>query len=208
VTNTQHTEVSLWEKVRGGDARAFGEIFDLHHARIHRQARRLTASPLDADDVTALVFLEAWRKRASVRVVDGSVAPWLAVTTTNVARNVARARRRNRALLERLHESPSGTGSAELAADPADAVGERLDRDALAALATEALGRLSHRDRDVITLCIMQDLSTGQAAAALGVAPGTVKSRLSRAKQRLSAELMAALEFTPTLTTASEGDLR
>ncbi|TAJ48226.1 MAG: hypothetical protein EPO52_08705 [Herbiconiux sp.] len=52
MTNTQHTEVSLWEHAREGDARAFGAIFDLHHARIHRQARRLTSSPLDADDVT------------------------------------------------------------------------------------------------------------------------------------------------------------
>jgi RNA polymerase sigma-70 factor (ECF subfamily) len=52
-----------------------------------------------------------------------------------------------------------------------------------------ALATLPRRDQDILTLCVLEELSTAEAAEALGVAPGTVKSRLSRAKSRL-AELM------------------
>ncbi|GAA2248805.1 RNA polymerase sigma factor [Herbiconiux moechotypicola] len=184
-------EGALWSRVRDGDAEAFGAVFDLHHARVFRQARRVTATVHDAEDVTALVFLEAWRRRASVRVVDGTAIGWLAVTATNVARNVTRSRNRQRALIARLHEVDRESAWAE---DHAVEVGERLDREAGAAAVRRALAALPARDRDVITLCVLQEMSTAEAAKALGVAPGTVKSRLSRARARLSAEVLARLQ--------------
>jgi RNA polymerase sigma-70 factor (ECF subfamily) len=45
---------------------------------------------------------------------------------------------------------------------------------------------LSARDQDILTLCVLEELSEAQASSALGIAPGTVKSRLSRAKGRLA----------------------
>lgn len=53
-----------------------------------RHSLRLVASPADAGDVVPIVFLEAWRKRATVRFVDDSLLPWLLVTATNAAGNV------------------------------------------------------------------------------------------------------------------------
>jgi RNA polymerase sigma-70 factor (ECF subfamily) len=55
----------------------------------------------------------------------------------------------------------------------------------------DALARLSLADRRVVTLCILEGYSEREAAELLGIPPGTVKSRLSRAKQRLRAELDA-----------------
>ncbi|WP_396133584.1 RNA polymerase sigma factor [Arthrobacter sp. 1088] len=45
----------------------------------------------DAEDATAAAFLELWRRREGVRLVDGSILPWLLVTTTNTARNLQRS---------------------------------------------------------------------------------------------------------------------
>lgn len=125
----------------------------------------------DVDDLVALTFLEAWRLRARVRVVEGSVLPWLLVTATNVARNQRRAARRHRALLERL---PAG----ETAPDPATL----LDETDVAA----HFDRLPLADRQVLALCVVEGFSEKEAASALGVAPGTVKSRLARARRRLA----------------------
>ncbi|MCS5723416.1 RNA polymerase sigma factor [Herbiconiux sp. CPCC 203407] len=197
MTNETSDEHSIWERVRRGDADAFGAIFDLHHARVFRQARRLTETTEDAEDVTALVFLEAWRRRDAVRVVDGSVIAWLSVTANNLARNARRSRNRSRALLAKLN----GTrGEGLHSPDHSDRIGARLDREAALGTTHRALARMPSRDRDVIALCLIQGLSTAEAAAALGVAPGTVKSRLSRARHRLSAEVVAALETSPTTT--------
>ncbi|WP_382310067.1 RNA polymerase sigma factor [Herbiconiux sp. UC225_62] len=179
----QFDEAAIWASARGGDSSAFAAIFDAHRDRVFGQALRLIREPHDAEDVTALVFLEAWRRRDSVRVVDASVIGWLLVTTNNVVRNLARSRRRHRELLERIPR-PSLTDDAP---DHAEVVGERIDHADRDAKVRSAFARLAKADQDVITLCVLEELTTGQAAAVLGVPVGTVKSRLSRAKQRFSA---------------------
>jgi len=60
---------------------------------VFRHALRLTRSLHDAEDTAGIVFLEAWRRRESMREVDGSVIGWLLVTTNNVHRNSSRASR-------------------------------------------------------------------------------------------------------------------
>lgn len=179
----------MLDRVRDGDADAFGALFDLHHDRVFRQALRLTSSVHDAEDVTAVVFLEAWRRRDAMREVNGSVVAWLLVMTNYVFRNYARASRRYREGLQQL-PPPEHTP------DHAQAVDDRIDRDARRSALRDALARLPKRDQDILTLCVLDELSTADAADVLGVPPGTVKSRLSRAKGRL-AEL---LQHDPAMT--------
>jgi DNA-directed RNA polymerase specialized sigma24 family protein len=93
---------SEWTDALSGTGEAFGRIYDRHHRRLYGYAFRLVPTPADADDVVAITFMEAWRKRDSVRFVDGSMLPWLLVTANNVARNLERGSRRYRALLNRL----------------------------------------------------------------------------------------------------------
>lgn len=159
----------LWPRARDGDRAAFAAIFDRHEQRAFRHAARLLTVREDAKDAIAVAFMELWRKRRSVRVVDGSPLPWLLNTVTNTARNLERSRRRHRLSLDRL---PRGESSVEFVA-----------RDESGVL--RALARLSERDQRVIVLSIMEGYSEREVALALGVAPGTVKSRLSRAKARL-----------------------
>lgn len=176
-------EAGVWAAARAGDSAAFARLFDAHRDRVFGQALRLIRSPHEAEDATALVFLEAWRKRDSVRVVDGSVIGWLLVATNNVVRNLTRSNRRYRAMLDRI-PAPSPTDDER---DHAERVDERLDQEARNAEVRASFARLSRADQDVITLCVLEELSTAQAARVLGIPAGTVKSRLSRAKQRFAA---------------------
>jgi RNA polymerase sigma-70 factor (ECF subfamily) len=101
-----------------------------------------------------------------------------------VVRNVERSKRRYRAAISRL-PLPSDRDDHP---DLAEGVAERLDREARDARVRTAFVRLSKSDQDVITLCVLEELTQTQAAEVLGVPLGTVKSRLSRAKKRLAQE--------------------
>lgn len=165
-----------------GDEAALGEIFDRHRDRVFRHVCRSSDSIEEAHDITAVVFLEAWRKRRSARFVDGSILPWLLVTATNVSRNQNRTRRRYRALLARLPLPEPHPDHALQALERAAALERRTDVKA-------AFQRLSPLDQEILTLCVLEELSVREAATALGVPPGTIKSRLSRAKGHLAARL-------------------
>ena len=170
----QGSDADEWAAAVAGDGEAFGRIFDRHRDRVWRHGLRLAPATSDVDDLVAITFFEAWRNRERVRIVEGSVLPWLLVTATNVGRNLRRSARRYTALLERLPTD-------EHLADP----GTEAEAHEL----TAQLARLSVNDRQVLTLCVLEGYSERDAAVALGVAPGTIKSRLSRARRRAAAVL-------------------
>lgn len=174
-------DADAWRRLCAGDDTAMRDLFDLHEGRLFRQASRLLVDREDAKDAVAIAFLEAWRKKTTVRVVDGSPLPWLLTTVANTARNVDRSRRRYRALLARTP-----------VAAPVDAPVADDESGVLAALA-----QLSSTERNVVVLVVLEGYSERDAAAALGIPVGTVKSRLSRAKARLRNEI-AALEASWT----------
>jgi hypothetical protein len=60
----------LWLQVINGDGDAFGMLFDRHHDRVWRHALKVLGLPHVAEDVTAVVFYEAWRRRANIRMVN------------------------------------------------------------------------------------------------------------------------------------------
>ena len=201
MSTEEFDEAAAWSSARGGDGPAFASLFDLHRDRVFGHALRLTRRPHDAEDVTAAVFLEAWRKRESVRVVDGSIIGWLLVTTNYVARNHARGLRRYRTALAKL---PAPAPQQDHAPDVDDSLdGAGRDRQV-----REAFEKLSKRDQDVITLCVLEELTTAQAAEALGVPEGTVKSRLSRARARLAALASPLAGASDTDSTILEGGAR
>jgi RNA polymerase sigma-70 factor (ECF subfamily) len=127
----------------GGDSEAFAAVFDLHKDRVYRHARRLLGNVDDAEDVNAGAFLELWRRRAAVRLVEGSVLPWLLVSTTNLARNSARGLRRYRALLASLPRSGPAHGVSEVAFDD-------IEEARAAERVRETLGSLSRTDSAII----------------------------------------------------------
>ena len=94
-------DASDWVRVCGGDPAALGALFDRHEARLFRHACRLLTAREDAKDAVTIAFFELWRKRASVRLVDGSPLPWLLNTVSYAARNLERSGRRYRTLIAR-----------------------------------------------------------------------------------------------------------
>ena len=95
-------DAGLWSRVCRGDELALAALFDRHEARLFRHATRLLTHREDAKDAVTVAFFELWRKRASVRLVDGSPLPWLLTAVAHCARNLERSGRRYRTLLERV----------------------------------------------------------------------------------------------------------
>jgi RNA polymerase sigma-70 factor (ECF subfamily) len=188
-------DLSLRARVRAGDAQAFAQLFREHAQAVHGHAARWLGDPITADDVVSLTFLEAWRLRTRLLDDDAFAArtgqeddvgdglrAWLFGIATNVLRNTRRAARRHRAALDRLPGRRSGT---ETVPDFADALVGRMEDTERLAAARAALEQLRPREREVFALCVWSGLSYADAATALGVPVSTVRSRLSRARQRL-----------------------
>ncbi|MEV4281672.1 RNA polymerase sigma factor [Actinoplanes xinjiangensis] len=169
----------LRARVRVGDRDAFGELFDQFARDVYNHAYRLTADWSIAEDVMSTTFGEAWRVHERVDVEGGSLKPWLLGIATNVARNLRRGDRRYRA-------TALAMSRAEVTiADHADEVDGRLDDAERLAAAMGALAALRPDEREVLTLCFWEGLSYAEAAAALDLPVGTVRSRLSRAREKL-----------------------
>lgn len=168
----------LWRLVVNGDGDAFGALFDRHRDRVLRHARRVVGSMHAAEDITAIVFYEAWRRREYVRIVNGSIVAWLLVTANNTIRNELRQRRRYRNFLNQLPPPADSPDIAETFAD-------EDQREVEAASLHQAFARLRLVDRNVLTLCLVEEMSIRDAATTLGIPEGTVKSRLNRAKAKL-----------------------
>ena len=177
-------EATAWAAVLGNDGDAFVAIFDQHRDRVYRHALRMTANVHDAEDVTAGAFLELWRRRMAVRVVDGSVLPWLLVTTTNLARNLARSLRRYRAFIASLPR-------ADVARSAEDVALEQIEEFRIVARVRDALSGLAPSDAALITLTMFEHYSPAQAAAALGITDGAARTRLHRARTRMAVALDA-----------------
>jgi RNA polymerase sigma factor (sigma-70 family) len=165
---------------------AFGELYARHFASVYRYvAGRLGADA--ADDLAAETFLAAFRRRTRFDPARGAVRPWLYGIATNLVAQHHRSESRRYAALARAGADPfflAGTaGSQE------DRIADRVTaaraRPALAA----ALSRLPDRDRDVLLLTAIGGLSYAEVAFALGIPEGTVGSRLSRARRKLTAAL-------------------
>ncbi|WP_406204227.1 RNA polymerase sigma factor [Kitasatospora sp. NBC_01560] len=169
---------SLHARIRTGDPEAFRELFRDHAPLVHRHAVRACGDRDLAEDVVSLTFLEAWRLRDRLLDHEAGPRPWLMGIAVNVLRNTGRAARRHQAALGRLPARDTVPDFAD------ELVGRMADTDQLAA-AQRALKKLRRAEREVFTLCVWSELGYAEAAAALGVPIGTVRSRLSRARTRL-----------------------
>jgi RNA polymerase sigma-70 factor (ECF subfamily) len=113
-----------------------------------------------------------------VRLVDGSPLPWLLVTASNIARNVARGTRRHRRLLDALPRATHVPAAEDEAFvdDPAETVDPTL---------AAALRALPAADLRLLTLVVLEGWSLADAGDLLGLTAAAAKSRLHRARVRL-----------------------
>ncbi len=161
------------------EPRAFGVIFERHFWSIHDYLRRRLARQL-ADELASQAFLIAFDRRASFDPRSVSSRPWLFGITTNLLREHRRSELRELRAM------------AELTPDPElEIVGveSRVDAERMRGLLAAALAQLPSEEADVLLLLVWAELDQPEIADALSIPLGTVKSRLSRARQRLQAAL-------------------
>lgn len=171
------TDAALWQRAASGEKDAFGLLFERHARSVYNYCFRRTGDWSQAEELTAIVFLEAWRRRRDIQLEREDALPWLLGVATNLVRNLRRTHRRWRSAIDRLPR-PS---IADFEVD----VDERLDDERRMQAVLRVVGRLPRADQDVLALCIWEGLSYEEAALALEIPVGTVRSRLSRARARL-----------------------
>lgn len=176
------------------DRAAFDAVYAEHVDGIFTLAHRLTGNWATAEDVTSETFLVVWRSRALVADDDRPLKPWLWGIATHQAMNARRSRRRVAAFLARRQRG-------DVVPDFADEAVERLDDAEVLAQAARAIAALRRPEAEVLALCVWSGLTYAEAADALGVPVGTVRSRLSRARARLR-ELVPDAADAPDTTPA------
>ncbi|MFI5955561.1 RNA polymerase sigma factor [Cryptosporangium sp. NPDC051539] len=185
MTTSPPTDRQLWADAAAGNQDAFGTLFDRHAKAVYNHCFRLTGNWTLADDATSATFLAAWRRRRQVALVHDSARPWLLTVATNTVRDERRSLRRRLSLLERLPAAPP-------APDHADAVVERLAEEEQMARLLAATRDLPTAEREALALCVWSGVSYADAAEVLGIAEASVRSRVSRAKSRLTRALAPA----------------
>lgn len=174
-------EAALISRSRRGDADAYTRLVATHQEVVFRTAHAITRNAADAEDAAQEGFVKAYRALGRFR--DGSpFRPWLLAIVANEARNRRRGATRREALVLRA-------GRDRTFGDAAPSPEEAVLASELRATLVAAIERLDDHHREVIVLRHLLDLSEEETAAALGCRVGTVKSRLSRAMERLRAEM-------------------
>ena len=174
-------EPALIARAKSGDAVAYEQIVRAHQTIAFRTAWMITGSDADAEEAAQDAFVKAHRALGRFRA-GAPFRPWLLRIVGNEARNRRVASTRRQRLAVRAAEERREGGAVP---SPESALLDRERRRSLLA-AIEGLGE---RDRTAIACRYLLELSEAETAAALGVRPGTVKSRLSRALGRLRAAM-------------------
>lgn len=184
-----------------GDQTAFDELVGRHRRRLWNLALRTLRDREDAADALQDGFVRAFRAAEGYRG-DAEVSSWLHRIVLNVCLDRISSRRRRATLsLDDQVDDEYGTDLV----DPTDAYAAA---DAHRA-AGELLARLPDEQRLAIVLVDVEGYSVTEAADALGVAAGTVKSRCARGRARLAAVLARSRDSdTPRRVTAREGRAR
>jgi RNA polymerase sigma factor (sigma-70 family) len=173
-------DVELWA-LSASDPEAFGEIFRRHARSVFALCFWRTGDAAVAEDVTSVVFLEAWRRRDHVVLEQRSALPWLLGVANHTSRNATRSIRRHSQALRRLDGRRSSPDD--------DAVIDRLDAEISLGVINEAVRDLTEQDREIVLLVFWSGLSYEATAVALDVPIGTIRSRVSRTRRKLQLRL-------------------
>jgi RNA polymerase sigma-70 factor (ECF subfamily) len=191
------SDADLLQRLVGGDEEAFVCLYSRWQAPLHRFAIGMTGSPQLAEDVVQETFMVLMQDAGRYDAGRGPVGAYLRGITRHLVFRRLRRESRFVALADGFAESVdarlAGAGERPPDPDPAQALMRRDDVRAV----QSALLRLTPRLREVLVLCDLNDVSYAEAAATLGVPIGTVRSRLSRARDALAQRLERADRRAP-----------
>jgi RNA polymerase sigma factor (sigma-70 family) len=173
------TEGELVALAQSGDGDAYASLVRAHQDIAFRTAMLITQNAAEAEEAAQDAFVKAWRALGRFRAGE-PLRPWLLTIVANEARNRRRSAGRRSALALRAAEPER--------VDDRSAEAQVIAAESRTAL-LEGMSRLRGDDRLVLGCRYLLELSEAETAAALGVPPGTVKSRTSRALARLRDEV-------------------
>ena len=173
-------ESTLVARARRGEAAAYEELVRMHQAIAFRVALVNAGDRADAEEAVQDGFVKAYRALGRFRQ-GAPFRPWLLRIVANEARNRRRSAGRRAGMTLRVIAWTAASGDAAPSPETAAVAHERR------AELLDGLARLDERDRDVLVHRFLLELGEDETAAALGVRRGTVKSRTSRALDRLRA---------------------
>jgi RNA polymerase sigma-70 factor (ECF subfamily) len=175
---SDHPDASLAARFRDGDADAVTEIYRRYSGPMYALARRMLRDPTVAADVVQQAFLQAWRSAGSFDT-SRRLAPWLYQITRRVCIDTIRRDRRRPIPVELADDAAVGS------ADDSEAI----ERSWTTWQVRAAIDQLPPRERAVARLAHAEGLTHREIAVRLDLPVGTVKSRMSRAHERLATAL-------------------
>jgi RNA polymerase sigma-70 factor (ECF subfamily) len=173
--------MALVERCRRGDLAAFEELYRAHAGKLFSVACRLLGNATDAEDLLQEIFLSAHRKLEGFRG-ESALGTWLYRLATNHCLDHLRSRAaRMNQVTDALDDEPSQANSASRGLAEQTVTKMDLER---------ALARLPEGCRAAFVLHDVEGLEHREVAEALGIAEGTSKSQVHKARQRLRALLL------------------
>lgn len=162
-------------RARRGDADAFEQLVVAYRDQVFRLALRMCGNEADADEVAQEAFLSAWKALPNFRG-DSQFSTWLYQLTSHAAIDLMRREKRQIAAEDITEVS---------APDPGPSPQQQAERSETRQAVRDAMEQLSPEYRQIVVLRFLQELSYEEIGAVLKLPPGTVKSRLNRAKSQL-----------------------
>ena len=178
-------------RARRGDADAFEQLVVAYRDQVFRLALRMCGNEADADEVAQEAFLSAWKALPNFRG-DSRFSTWLYQLTSHAAIDLMRREKRQIAAEDITEVS---------APDPAPGPQQQAEQSETRQAVRDAMAQLSPEYRQIVVLRFLEDLSYEEIGAALELSPGTVRSRLARARKELREELLAEgnyFDFPPS----------
>ena len=177
----------LLQRMRGGDADALGELYDLWSPRVHALVFSLVRDRDDAEEVVEEVFWQAWRHAARYDPARGSAASWLLSIARTRALDRLRSRRRRRE--ETLEDGSTASNATPVGASAVAGPVSDLESSERRAHVLAALAELPAEQREALELAYFEGLSQTEIADRTAQPLGTVKTRTRLALRKLRERL-------------------
>ncbi len=186
-------DIRLVRRAREGDSDAFRQLFDRHHKRLYNYMVYAVNETGDAADLTQMTFIKAWENLPRLRNPNAFVT-WLHRIAVNVVKDYARKRKDSPMtdIIEDYTTEPLQPPD-PATSDPETVVADKQRGNAV----RQAVSSLPDKHRDVVVMHHLEGMEITQIAQVLGVAEGTVLSRLARARETLKRKLRRLVDEPP-----------
>ncbi len=185
---TREEELAAVQRVQRGDASAFEALVAAYEKNVYNLALRMTGRPEDAEDMAQEAFLKAYSSIRSFRG-DSKFSVWLYRIVSNVCLDHLRRQSRRQTVSLSAEDDEGEDVQLDLA-DTAQSPEALLERKLTRESVRRGLAQLPPDARQILLLREIQGLSYEEIGETLGLEPGTVKSRIFRARKRLCAFLL------------------